>query len=195
MFTFKTDVSDLVTLQFEPAREGVLSWNTFSESGAISFRLLRAGVAATQWLQHVQWSREGRQSFSPQHEDVRVDIDVIGSTQPFDGIEVRATDVEFNLIGFATPVHNSPSLPYIGEARILEDWAGLRPGTPDGLPVLGRTEVDAYYVATGHYRDGILLAPITAKLMSRLIRGQDPELDISHFRLNRFQASETRQAK
>jgi glycine oxidase len=86
-------------------------------------------------------------------------------------------------------------VPLIGEARILEDWAGLRPGTPDGLPILGRTEVDAYYVATGHFRDGILLAPITAKLMARLIRGQDPELDISHFRLNRFQTSETRQAK
>ena len=120
MLTLKTDVSDLVTLLFEPAWEGVLSWNTFSESGSISFRLLRAGVAATPWLEHVQWSAEGRQSFSPQHEDVRVDTDVIRSTQPFDGIELRAPGVAFNLVGFASPVHNSPSLPYMGDARILD---------------------------------------------------------------------------
>lgn len=120
MLTLKSDVSEIVTLGFEPAWEGVLSWNTFSESGSISFRLLRAGVAATPWLQHVEWSAEGRQSFSPQHEDVRVDTDVIRSTQPFDGIEVRAPGVAFNLIGFASPVHNSPSLPYIGNARILD---------------------------------------------------------------------------
>lgn len=120
MLTLKNDVSDLVTLSFEPAWEGVLSWNTFAESGRISFRLLRAGVAATPWLDHVQWSLEGRQSFSPQHEDVRVDTDVIRSTQPFDGIELRAPGVEFRLIGFASPVHNSPSLPYIGDARILD---------------------------------------------------------------------------
>lgn len=120
MLTLKSDVSEMVALGFEPAWEGVLSWNTFSESGSISFRLLRAGVAATPWLQHVEWSAEGRQSFSPQHEDVRVDTDVIRSTQPFDGIEVRAPGVAFNLIGFASPVHNSPSLPYIGNARILD---------------------------------------------------------------------------
>lgn len=120
MLTLKTDVSDLVTLSFEAAWEGVLSWNTFSESGAISFRLLRAGVAATPWLRHVEWSAEGRQSFSPQHDDVRVDTDVIRSTQPFDGIELRAPGVAFNLIGFASPVHNSPSLPYLGDARILD---------------------------------------------------------------------------
>jgi glycine oxidase len=116
---------------------------------------------------------------------------VIGSTLEDAGFDKR---VDATII---QKLHQAAAnlVPAIGEARILEDWAGLRPGTPDGLPMLGRTEVDGYYVATGHYRDGILLAPITAQLMSRLIRGEDPELDISHFRLNRFQTSETRQAK
>jgi hypothetical protein len=120
MLAVRTDVEDLATLTFEPAREGVLSWNTFSESGTIAFRLLRAQMPATPWLTHVQWSSEGRQSFSPAHEEVRVDVDVIRSTQPFDGIEVRAHDVEFKALMFATPVHNTPSMPYLGEARILD---------------------------------------------------------------------------
>lgn len=120
MLTIKTDVEDLVTLTFEPAREGVLSWNTFSESGAIAFRLLRAHSPATPWLTHVEWSAEGRRSFSPEHEDVRVETDVIRSAQPFDGIELRAPDVEFKAVAFATPVRTTPSMPYIGDARILD---------------------------------------------------------------------------
>ncbi len=120
MLALKTGVEDLVTLTFEPAREGVLSWNTFNESGDIAFRLLRAHSPATPWMQHVQWSAEGRLSFSPEHEDVRVDVDVIKSLQPFDGIEVRAPGVEFKAIGFATPVRSKPSMPFIGDARILD---------------------------------------------------------------------------
>jgi hypothetical protein len=120
MLAIRTGAEHLATLTFEPAREGVLSWNTFSESGSIAFRLLRAHAPATPWLPHAEWSAEGRKSFSAQHDDVHVDIDVIRSAQPFDGIEVRATDVEFNAIAFATPVRNEPSMPYSGDARILD---------------------------------------------------------------------------
>jgi hypothetical protein len=119
MLAFRTDADSLATLLFEPTREGVLSWNTFAESGALAFRLLRAHLPATPWLPHAEWSADGRKSFSPEHDDVKVDIDVIRATQPFDGIEVRARGVEFNAIAFASPVRNEPSLPYIGEARIL----------------------------------------------------------------------------
>lgn len=120
MLAFRTDVGELAALTFEAAREGVLSWNTFSESGSLAFRLLRAHVPATPWLTHVEWSAEGRKSFSPAHEDVSVDIDVIRAAQPFDGIEVRAPGVDLNALAFATPVRNEPSMPYIGEARILD---------------------------------------------------------------------------
>ena len=58
-------------------------------------------------------------------------------------------------------------VPELQNAKILEDWAGLRPGTPDALPILGATSTPGYYVAAGHFRDGILLAPITAHLMAR----------------------------
>lgn len=120
MLAVRTNAEGLATLTFEAAREGVLSWNTFSDTGTISFRLLRAHMAATPWLTHVEWSREGRRSFSPAHGDVRVEVDVIRSTQPFDGIEVRAPGVEFKALTFATPVRNSPSMPYMGEARIID---------------------------------------------------------------------------
>ena len=120
MLAIRTDVDDLAALFFEPVREGVLSWNTFTESGLLEFRLLRAHMPATPWLQHAEWSPEGRRSFSPEHEDVRVDVDVIRSTQPFDGIEVRARGVHFNALAFASPQRNEPSMPYIGQARILD---------------------------------------------------------------------------
>jgi len=77
-------------------------------------------------------------------------------------------------------------IPELKNARILEDWAGLRPGTPDGLPLLGATSTQGYYVAAGHFRDGILLAPITAKLMARVIEGKDAAHDLTAFSPGRF---------
>ncbi len=77
-------------------------------------------------------------------------------------------------------------MPSLSEARVVEDWAGLRPGTPDGLPILGTTPTPGYYVATGHFRDGILLTPITAKLMGQVITGESPSLDLGAFSAERF---------
>jgi glycine oxidase len=77
-------------------------------------------------------------------------------------------------------------VPKLANARILEDWAGLRPGTPDGLPILGETATPGYYVATGHFRDGILLAPITAEVMAAVIEGRTPEYDLTAFSPARF---------
>ena len=77
-------------------------------------------------------------------------------------------------------------LPEISNCKILETWAGLRPATPDLLPVLGRTEIHGYFVAAGHYRDGILLAPITAEIISQIIGGLLPEFDLSPFAPSRF---------
>ena len=77
-------------------------------------------------------------------------------------------------------------VPELGEARLLEAWAGLRPGSPDSLPIMGRGEVDGYFLNTGHYRNGILLAPIAASLMTQLIRGMKPEFDLTAFSPQRF---------
>lgn len=77
-------------------------------------------------------------------------------------------------------------IPKLRDARILEDWAGLRPGTPDGLPILGATSTPGYFASTGHFRDGILLAPITAHVMAQVISTEKPTHDLSAFSLHRF---------
>jgi glycine oxidase len=77
-------------------------------------------------------------------------------------------------------------VPRLRQARIIEDWAGLRPGTPDDLPILGATGTPGYFVAAGHFRDGILLAPITAHLMAQVITGAPPDYDIASFSAARF---------
>ncbi len=77
-------------------------------------------------------------------------------------------------------------VPDLRHAKILEDWAGLRPGTPDALPILGETETPGYYVATGHFRDGILLAPITAEVMTAVIEGGVSDHDLTPFSSSRF---------
>jgi len=77
--------------------------------------------------------------------------------------------------------------PTLAQARLHEDWAGLRPGTPDGLPILGATATQGYYAATGHFRDGILLAPITAEIMAKVVTGQRTAHDIRAFSPVRFE--------
>ena len=70
-------------------------------------------------------------------------------------------------------------LPPLADARQLEAWAGLRPATPDGLPLLGALPTHPnYFIATGHYRDGILLAPATAHVMAKLLSGVAPSIDL-----------------
>jgi glycine/D-amino acid oxidase-like deaminating enzyme len=59
--------------------------------------------------------------------------------------------------------------PALADAPVLEAWAGTRPGTRDHAPILGETRCPGLFVATGHYRNGILLAPITARIMTDLI--------------------------
>jgi len=76
--------------------------------------------------------------------------------------------------------------PGLKDARVEHQWMGFRPGSPDGLPFLGPvSDIPGLWVASGHYRNGVALAPITAKVMSAWITGQQPEMDMSAFRVNR----------
>ncbi|MGC9197453.1 MAG: FAD-dependent oxidoreductase [Acidobacteriaceae bacterium] len=101
--------------------------------------------------------------------------------------------------GFDTTVHASdldglrslaavliPSLGSPDEAPTVESWAGLRPATPDLLPMLGAGRRSGQFVATGHYRNGILLAPATAVVMADLVEGKPPAVDLSDFSPLRF---------
>jgi glycine oxidase len=75
----------------------------------------------------------------------------------------------------------------IADCSFVEAWAGFRPLTaPDQLPILGATPVDGLYVATGHFRHGILLAPITATSMSDVILNGKSAIDLAPFSPDRF---------
>lgn len=80
-------------------------------------------------------------------------------------------------------------VPLLEHAPVIESWAGLRPGTPDDLPILGPDpELPGLIHATGHYRNGILLAPVTAELIAGFIAGAPaPELD--RFSIARFRGN------
>jgi glycine oxidase len=80
-------------------------------------------------------------------------------------------------------------LPELASAPITQRWAGLRPGTPDDLPIIGFSNIPGVFVATGHFRNGILLAPITAKIMADLINGHPSPLDITAFAPSRFRST------
>jgi glycine oxidase len=77
-------------------------------------------------------------------------------------------------------------VPSLADATIVETWAGLRPDTPDHLPILGPTDIEGFLIATGHYRNGILLAPVTAKLLREWIVDGRTSLPVEQFSPLRF---------
>jgi len=76
--------------------------------------------------------------------------------------------------------------PDLASARVEETWAGLRPDSPDHLPILGPTDIDGLLLATGHFRSGILLTPITARLIREWVTEQRVSLDWDRFTPLRF---------
>jgi len=84
-------------------------------------------------------------------------------------------------------LHNAAGnlVPELAEAPVTASWAGLRPGSPDNLPLLGQTEL-GLFLASGHFRNGILLAPITARIMAALVMERPAGIDISAFSPARF---------
>lgn len=76
--------------------------------------------------------------------------------------------------------------PRLARAPFVGAWAGLRPAAPDGLPILGETPIRGLYVATAHFRNGLLLAPATAAAITGLIATGRSELDLAPFSLRRF---------
>lgn len=77
-------------------------------------------------------------------------------------------------------------LPGLSDAEIEQQWMGFRPGSPDGLPFLGPVaSKPGLWVATGHYRNGVALAPITAKVMADWMLGTKPSLDMEAFKPER----------
>lgn len=95
----------------------------------------------------------------------RADRLLVGATVERAGFDTSKSPEAYRWL-----LHQSTGLmPALEGWEVAEHWAGLRPATPDGLPVLGATAVDGLYVASGQYRNGILFAPAVAEVMSRLI--------------------------
>jgi glycine oxidase len=106
----------------------------------------------------------GRHSYLVPRDDGRV---VLGATQREVGFD---TDVTAGSVReLLTDAERA--LPAIAEYHLEEAVAGLRPGSPDNLPVIGELE-PGVLAATGHHRNGILLAPLTAEVILALLRGQ-----------------------
>lgn len=80
-------------------------------------------------------------------------------------------------------------VPALRQAEVERYWAGLRPGNPDGKPVLGR--VPGYhnlFVGAGHFRSGIHLSPVTGRILSAMLQGHAPDLPVNAFALERFRS-------
>lgn len=107
---------------------------------------------------------------------------LVGSTEEDVGFVKQNTAAAIEgLLAFAQSLY-----PELSDAPIERCWSGLRPATADGLPYLGRVpSLDNAFIAAGHFRQGLFLSPGTAVVMSQLIRGLPPEIDLSPFRMER----------
>ncbi|HYZ90024.1 MAG TPA: glycine oxidase ThiO [Myxococcales bacterium] len=96
---------------------------------------------------------------------------LVGATVEHTGFEKRTTKEGLQFLRDVA----ARLVPELARLEPVDHWAGLRPGTRDGFPLLGAT-APGVVVATGHYRNGILLAPVTAELVVHLIEGRSPDL-------------------
>ena len=102
---------------------------------------------------------------------------LVGATVEDVGFDVRVTaEGVSGLLNAALK-----ALPALRDLAISETWAGLRPGSADGLPYIGFGALGGYAVAAGHHRNGILLAPATARLLADAIEGRSPSIDLAPF--------------
>jgi glycine oxidase len=107
---------------------------------------------------------------------------VIGATVEERGFDTAVTaDGVYRLLEAAWEV-----LPDIGELEFVGAQTGLRPGTPDNAPVIGAASPEGLLIATGHYRNGVLLAPITAEAIAALAAGEEPPAHVAPFGPSRF---------
>jgi glycine oxidase len=107
---------------------------------------------------------------------------VIGATNEDVGFDMSNTAAGIgSLLNQAQQISS-----HTGAYSILETWTGLRPATPDGLPIIGPSAIPGVYYATGHYRNGVLLAPITASIVRDLVERGDTTIPIVPYSPSRF---------
>lgn len=127
-------------------------------------------------IEHVLWSEK---AYLVPRNDGRI---LAGATVEYVGFDRSVTAGAVQKI-LAASIELVPDLAL---ARVEETWAGLRPDSPDHLPILGPTDLEGLLMATGHFRSGILLTPITARLIREWIMEQRVSTDWDRFSPMRF---------
>lgn len=113
----------------------------------------------------------------------RRDVTLVGSTLERTGFEVATTRPALERLHRAA----AALVPSLRDARVVDSWAGLRPMTPDAVPVLDRDpRWPRVIYATGHGKNGILLAPLTGEIVAALVAGAAPPVDVAPFAVDRF---------
>lgn len=158
------------------------SWSTLIEGTGLALGAVRPArgqivelTPSMPVIKHVVFGSDGY--LSPR-DDGRV---LVGSTTEFvgyvPGVTARAVR---DLLASAIQL-----VPALGDAPVGRTWSGLRPHTRDELPLLGEGEIGKLILATGHFRNGVLLAPLTGELVAALITGRQPAVDLSPFSAKR----------
>jgi glycine oxidase len=108
---------------------------------------------------------------------------IVGAT-----VQERGWDTRVTAGGVYELVRDALALvPGLDDAELVAARAGLRPGTPDDLPLIGRSAMEGLVVATGHYRNGILLTPITAEAVAAAVAGDPPPPEVGACDPRRFE--------
>lgn len=115
---------------------------------------------------------------------------LIGSTREYVNFNTQTTYEGITAIA----QHACQLFPKLKEVKMIRSFSGLRPATIDGLPIIGHSEaLKGMLLAVGHEGDGIILAPITGKLIAELICGKSLSVNIQPFSLERFKAASGKQ--
>ena len=108
---------------------------------------------------------------------------LLGSTREFVGFDKRTTPDAVKRIASET----TRIIPRLKDAHVIRAFAGLRPYTSDGLPILGKvSSLEGFVMAAGHEGDGIALSPITGQVIAELIVDGKPSIPLDPFSLERF---------
>lgn len=111
---------------------------------------------------------------------------IIGSTTEEVGFDVGGTPAAMKTLAAGA----IRALPFLRDVRLKRVWSGLRPGSPDELPILGPVDgLGGYLNACGHFRTGILNAPLTGLLIAELASGEQPSFPVEPFLLSRFNSA------
>jgi glycine oxidase len=146
-------------------------------------QMLRVRIPANASLREVH--RSSSIYIVPRTEGPQAGTALIGATEEDAGFNLRVTQSDLDALR-ARAALLLPELGSPNAAPQVEAWAGLRPATSDRLPVIGHLPGANQWIACGHFRNGVLLAPATAATLADLLEDRDPSVDLTPFSPSRF---------